>query len=186
MTMPERTDKAFDTATIDAYLNGRLGEAEAEAFEARLFADDELAAELERSIELRAAALPTGSVRGRWLPLAAAAAVGVLAVGLVVVDFGPSPVEEPIMRSGESRLELTATGQGGAVVIDWPDVEGADTYRLDFYDADGRILVSSEVAQSELRVLADEIGEARIARVRAYDPLRELLADSGLRSIRDD
>jgi hypothetical protein len=107
-------DVGRDLERIRDYLAGRLSDEESEAFGERLVRDPQLVRELERTVglseglrraasERRPVALPQRHRRRAWLPgLAAAAAIGVLAVGLWV-------------RSATERVPLLSASLGTAL-----------------------------------------------------------------------
>lgn len=168
-----------DTKLIDDYLSGSLAEADAEAFEQRLFADDGLAAELQRTIEIRAAgqAAPAPAGRDFRLPLAAAAVVGALAVGLAVLYQAP---DAPVLRGGDSELVLEVEARDGRLEIAWPAVDAADRYRVELFDLDGNPLLGRNVDTASIDISRAEWQDADVIRVRAFGALGDVLADSGL------
>ncbi len=110
-------DVGRDIERIRNYLAGRLSDEESEAFGERLVRDPELVRELERTLKLREglrhlasaprpaqAAAPTRQPR-TWLPaLAAAAAVGVLAIALWVYSGAARvPLLTASLASGLAR-----------------------------------------------------------------------------------
>jgi hypothetical protein len=102
-------DVGRDIERIRDYLAGRLSDQESDAFGERLVRDPELVRELERTLKLSEGlrqlsrearpvqALPQRSTRRAWLPaLAAAAALGVLGVGLWV---NPATRRAPLLSA---------------------------------------------------------------------------------------
>jgi len=136
---------------IQEYISGRMSAAEAEAFEARMMADDELAVEVERAIEIRAAVQdstaasdhvaqrPRARMRPGW---AIAAGVAVLAVGISWLGLRPT---EPVFRGAEQSLGVQFEVANGVLNAYWPDAPGAKGYELQLYAADGRLVHSVEI-----------------------------------------
>lgn len=145
-----------DESRIRDYLAGRLDAAEAERFEQRMFEDDELAAEVERALEIRAATAtatptatatevgtarrPSGPPRRVLYALAVAASAAVLAVGIVWLQ----PPPEPVFRGVELRMGLEVEIGGGALRARWQPVADASGYELQLLASDGRVLRSLE------------------------------------------
>jgi anti-sigma-K factor RskA len=137
-----------DEPHIQDYLSGRLSAAEAEAFEARMFADDELAGEVQQALEIRAAmqepvASPRVTARRRswgsrpaW---ALAAAIAVVGIGLVW--FRPQ-APTPVFRGVEQTMRLEVELTGGELNAHWAAASGAHGYELQTFGADGQIMDS--------------------------------------------
>lgn len=108
-------DVSRDLERIRDYLAGRLSDQESEAFGDRLVRDPQLVRELERTLGLseglrmvarepRAAAVTPRRARPLWPALAAAAAVGVLAVALwLQPTVERTPLVAGVLTSGLSR-----------------------------------------------------------------------------------
>jgi anti-sigma factor RsiW len=175
-----------DDGPIREYLAGRLDAAEAERFEERMFADDALAAEVQRALEIRAATLHTGEQRRTGGPprrvlfaLAAAAGAAVLAVGLVVLQ---SPPATPVFRGVEQRMGLEVEVEGGALRARWQPIAGATGYELQVFASDGRLLQSLETdgatAAVDLGAPADSASAPAFIEVSALDELGQTLQRS--------
>ena len=151
---------------IQDYIAGRLSAAEAEAFEAQMFADDALAAEVERALEIRAAMqVPAaasdmvsrrGSARLRpaW---ALAAGVAALALGLTWVRWQTPP--EPVFRGAEQVMGLEAEFIDNKLEAHWAPVAAADKYELRILADDGRLMLTleSETPTAEITLPATGI-----------------------------
>ena len=136
---------------IQDYISGRLSAAEAEAFEARMMADDELAAEVERAIEIRAASespvaasdpvarRPRPHLRPAW---ALAAGVAALALGLTWLRWQPPPA--PVFRGAEQPMGLEVEFADHQLKAHWAPVAVADKYELRILAADGHVLLILE------------------------------------------
>jgi hypothetical protein len=145
----EPQQPAPDERRIQDYLAGRLDDAEAERFEERLMADDDLAAEVQQALEIRAALTTARSApggkparRGPLLALAAAAAVSMIALG---VHWLHSP--EPVFRSvpASAGFDVGVEIAGGELRARWDPVAGAAGYELRVLAGDGRVLERIEV-----------------------------------------
>lgn len=190
--MKDATSSSADESRIRDYLAGRLDAAAAERFEQRMFEDDELAAEVERALEVRAATpaqtqaqAPVGATPRLSSPsrrvlyaFAAAASVAVLAVGIV---FLQRPSEPPVFRGVEQRMGLQVEVDGGALRARWQPVAGAASYELQVLTADGRVLRSVEAdgtaAALALGAAAD-VAAAAFVEVDALDAVGQTLQRS--------
>lgn len=182
--MNRPSDMPPDQAILHAYLCGALSEAEAEDFEKRLFADDELAKELQRAVEIRAAAMDrvrkpdardAGRSGRRLLPLAIAAGAAMLAAGLYWLQTPPTPV----YRGIEQRAGLELRIAGGEVRAEWAPVPGAAGYELGIYAGDGRLLHTIDADASPVAFDFDAVvpsGSKTYVEVVALDDLGQTLA----------
>ena len=184
--LKDQTASPADESRIQEYLSGRLGAADAELFERRMFEDDELAAEVERALEIRAATLPasikrrtSGPSRRVWFALAAAASVAVLAVGIVSLQPLPAPT---VFRGVEQRMGLEVEVEGGALRARWQPIAGAAGYELQLFAQDGRSLRSLETddaaATLDLGAPADLGAAPAFIEVSALDELGQTLQRS--------
>jgi anti-sigma factor RsiW len=157
-----------DERRIQDYLSGRLPSTEAEAFEAQMFADDELAAEVERALEIRAAmqdqpAAPRVTARRATagLPPAWAMAAGIATLGIGLVWFRyQSPT--PVFRGVEQTLNLEVEVAGGKLNARWAPAAGAHGYELQTFAADGQLMDSVSAKDTTVAI------ELRAAAVPAY------------------
>jgi hypothetical protein len=144
--LKDQTLNGVDDERIREYLAGRLDAAEAERFEERMFADDELAAEVQRALEIRAAMSPaaakrrTGRPRPRTLfAFAAAAAAAMVAVGVLWLQ----PQQPPVFRGVEQRMSVEIDEVGdGFWLANWQPVAGAADYELQVLASDGGVLLT--------------------------------------------
>jgi len=193
--MSEEASKGISNESrIQAYLKRQLGEAEAERFEEELMADDDLAVELQRALEIRAALKDAGAKstarRGARNPrltftFAAAAAVALVAVALTWVR---SPPTAPVFRGVEQRMGLTIEAEGRELRAQWATVPGAAGYELRVLARDGVLLDSVEVTATEAAVdLGErrESGSAAFAEVVALDELGQTLRRSDRVAVTD-
>ena len=174
--------------TILAYLAGTLSREEADAFERACFEDDELASELERALEIRAAQEHRRAVSGRFRSpalrtrfLALAATVSAVAIGAAL--WLQSAPQDPVMRTGAPELAVRVRPVADGVRLEWNHLEGAETYRIDIFSAAGERLTGAELARSPY-LLSDSVGAAAqgplYARIVAFDDVRRVVADSRL------
>jgi hypothetical protein len=176
---------------IQAYLARALDEAEAERFEEELMADDGLASELQRALEIRAAlrdeaATPAtpATLRVAYNPrlrLALAAAAGVALVAIALPLWLQTPPDTPVFRGVEQRMGLTIEAEGGEVRARWASVPGATGYELRVLASDGGLLDSVEVDATEAVLDLGDEPEARsaaFAEVVALDELGQTLRRS--------
>lgn len=184
--MKDQTLSPADESRIQAYLAGRLDEAEAERFEERMFADDELAAEVQRALEIRAATLPASverrtarPPRRAWFALAAAAGAAVIAVGIVFLQQPPSPA---VFRGVEQRMGLEIEVDGGALRARWQPIADAAGYELQVFASDGRVVRNLEAdgtaAALDLGAPADSADAPAFIEVSALDELGQTLRRS--------
>jgi hypothetical protein len=180
---------------IRAYLERELGEAEAERFEEELMADDGLALEVQRALEIRAAlrnvaAKPT-PLRVAYNPrlrLALAVAAGVALVAVALPLWLQQPPVEPVFRGVEQRMGLTIEADGRELRARWATVPGATGYELRVLAREGRLLDSVEVGTTEaVLVLGEdrESGSAAFAEVVALDDLGQTLRRSDRVAVAD-
>lgn len=172
---------------IQAYLARELDEAEAERFEEELMADDDLAVEVQRALEIRAALRDVSAKPAplrvaynprRRLALAAAAAVALVAVALPW--WLQAPPIEPVFRGVEQRMGLTIEAEGRELRAQWAAVPGATGYELRVIGRDGTLLDTTEVSTTAAVLdLGDrESGSAAFAEVVALDALGQTLRRS--------
>ena len=183
----DETPTGSDEKRIQQYLAGRLDAAEAELFEQRLFADDELAAEVERALEIRAATthvatkhVASGPPRRVLFALAAAAGAAALAVGLLWLQPPPA---EPVFRGVEQRmgLEIEEVGGGAALLARWQPVAGAAGYEVQVLAGDGSVLITMETDDREMGYVHSQVDPApAFIEVSALDELGQTLRSERL------
>ena len=184
--MEHRTADCPDEDVARRYVARAMQAAEADSFEAHYFECDRCFDAVEQALELRASLAPTTERRRqsgwrRWGPLAAAASIGFVAIGLWVTT-GPGPDPIPTLRGERQALAVTVEAAPGSLTVSWPAVAGAETYAVELFTADGVLVHERETAERSLRLSLEPHEAARelLIRVRALDPLREIKADSGL------
>jgi hypothetical protein len=184
--LKDQTPFRADESRIQDYLAGRLEATDAERFEERMFMDDELGAEVQRALEIRAATLPAAAQRRTgyrprrvFLALAIAASAAVLAVG---VTWLQQPAAPPVFRGVEQRMGLEVEVDGGALHARWRPIAGAAGYELQLFARDGRLLRSLEAggaaATFELGAPADSAAAPAFVEVSALDDVGQTLRRS--------
>lgn len=184
--MKDQTLSPADESRIQEYLAGHLEEAEAELFEERMFTDDELAAEVQRALEVRAATQHAGAKRRTGgtprrslFALAAAAGVAVIAVGITYLQQPPAPA---VFRGVEQRMGLQVEVDGGTLRARWQPIVAAAGYELQVLARDGRVLRSLETdgtaATLDLAAPADSASAPAFVEVSALDDLGQTLRRS--------
>ena len=176
------------------YLAGRLPEAEANAFERHYF-DCALCAEaLEMGTKLRAGfgkspiaaarpASPVALVR-RWLPLAAAATIALVGIGVWQLGHRSGAAPSSVLRGGAEvpagvRVE---SGENGALSVRWTAVTGAARYAVRVLSSDGAELwkMESERTSVELPRAGFHVapGKSLLVEVEALDARGRVLGTS--------
>ena len=194
---------------LDArYLAGTLSEEEAEAFEEHYFGCERCWTAVRTGLDVRAAstatmgepqvATPRPTVergtapparripRGRWLPLAIAASIVVVAVGLWQRDGGPGVTAGGDgLRGPADSIRAVASVRGRILMLSWPVTANADRYRVRLQRSDATVVLERiagdtvlAVSRDSLRSVAD--GERVYWEVQALDALRRTIARSRL------
>lgn len=183
-----------DTALL--YLAGTLSEADANAFEEHYFSCADCREDVGRGGELRAAlgrppvgaAAPAARPRRVWLPLAAAAAIAVVGVGLWRFSQPLQDAPSASRASEESIAGLKASARpGGGLDLTWTGPPAATSYEIQVFGRGGRRLWRTEtrepVARIEPSALSSlESGETYEIRVEALDGLGQVIASGEISS----
>lgn len=191
--LKDQTLSASDESRMQQYLAGRLDAVEAESFEERMFTDDELAAEAQSALEIRAAMLHAGVQRRTGKParrvlfaLAAAAGAAFLAVGVTWLQRPPAA---PVFRGVEQRMGLEVEVVGSALRARWQPIAGAAGYELQVFARDDSVLRSLEVDGTtvalDLGASADSASAPAFIEVSALDELGQTLQRSDRLSLPD-
>lgn len=180
--MKDPTSPPSDESRIQAYVAGRLDSAQAEAFEQRMFADDELAAEVQRALEIRAATLQVavkresrGAPRNVLFGLAVAAGVAALTVSIVWLQQPPTP---PVFRGVEQRMGLEVELDGTALRARWQAIPAAVGYELQVLAGDGRVLSGVETDDTTATLDLSVASAPAFIEVSALDGLGQTLQRS--------
>ena len=195
MTCDRVDQEGLDTR----YLAGKLGEAEAEAFEAHYFECDRCWALVHRGVEVRAAGRPTATARNppiraipwrkwAWVPLAAAAAA-VLWLGIRTTPVVPRPGSDSTTRGTEGGTMSVRVISGGAELkAAWPKVTSATDYQVRLFDPSGALLWERRIPDTAVSVARDSLpggqrgggGAILYWQVQALDPTGAAVARSAL------
>lgn len=179
---------------VALYLGGKLADADAEAFEAHYLSCERCWGEMERAGEIRTAmGVPAvvraprsrGGRRDLWTPLAAAAVVAVIAVGLDRVSQ-PSPSAGPTVYRGPSGGTFVVTARStrsGEASLEWPAHPNAATYVLRIIASDGTPIMTSETPETKVALDVAALpphgpGVSFLARVEALDATGLVVARS--------
>jgi putative zinc finger protein len=192
---------------LDArYLAGTLSEEEAEAFEEHYFGCDRCWATVQLGRDVRAAltadetrpaARPLGAERGtphrvrelsrrRWFPLAIAASIAIVAIGLwprgerANRDTGADQLRGPT-----DSIRAVASVRGRTLLISWPPTPSADRYRVRLQRSDATLVVERIVGDTAFAVSRDSLRnvtdrEQAYWEVQALDALGRTIARSRL------
>lgn len=172
-------DRDLDCRDVDEgdlevfYVAGRLGEAEAEAFEAHYMACDRCFGLVSRALEVRAAeGLPAVEAGRRppvgepgWRILLAAAAVAAVALagtwwGLVQRGADAPEIGHPdaaLAVSPASSLRLTVHPHPSRLRVSWEALPGARAYHAALLTGGGLAVHEQEVTDTMVSVAVSEI-----------------------------
>jgi hypothetical protein len=195
---------------LDArYLAGTLSEEEAEAFEEHYFACDRCWSTVQLGLDVRAANEPAARTqqllpapltleravpvpvtrlrRQRWWPIAIAAAIAIVAVG-VWQQRGDRSNVAPIvddLRGPTDSIRAVASVRGRTLVINWTPKPNADRYGVRLQKSDATVVVDRIISDTSLVISRDSLagvvnGERLYWEVRALDALRRTIARSRL------
>ena len=194
---------------LDArYLAGTLSEEEAEAFEEHYFGCDRCWSAVQLGLGVRAAhhagmehppsttpAMTVARGRGnhvaaptrrRWVPLAVAASIAVIAVGVWQAGNRPNvvPVDDRLRGPADS-IHAVAMVRGRTLVISWQPKPAADRYGVRLQKSNATVMLERMVEDTSLAVSRDSLsgvanGERVYWEVRAFDALRRTIARSRL------
>ncbi len=179
-----------DERRIQDYLSGRLSASEAEAFEAQMFADDELAAEVERGLEIRAAmqdqqskprAAAAGSARRgsrSGMGPAWALAAGIAAMGIGFAWFRYQSASPPVFRGVEQTMGLEVELSGGKLNARWAPAPGAHGYELQTFAADGQLMESVPAKDTTVAIELRGVTPPAYVEVVALDDFGQTLLRS--------
>ena len=180
------------------YLAGRLTEEDAQAFEAHSFACPRCREDVSAGAALRelygkpavAASEAPGRARRPWLPLAAAAALALLAVG--TWQIVRRPPEPSVLRGGVAEGALAVkieTGSPDSLRVSWSPRPEAAGYVVQVFASDGTSVWKSESREPRLAIDAAVLPERKDAtltiQVEAIDALGRVVASSDLVALPD-
>ena len=192
---------AEDHDLVPRYLAGELPEAEAEAFEAHYFGCERCWASVRQGGEIRAALgnaaiepIPTDPARefgsNAGMLLAAAAAVGVIALGVLQLSRRPEIDSfEPTYRGATAgALPLEVVSQpAGRIVLSWPEVDDAQLFVVEVFTSDGASVWRRETTSTTASLKPGELpprpGISFLAKVEALDTMGQVVARSDLKPL---
>jgi putative zinc finger protein len=207
MDEPQITCELVDERDLDIrYLAGRLSEEEASAFEAHYFECERCWALVKEGAAVASAnpgpsanqpapapatpVIPLPRRRaGSWVPIAVAASLAIAAV------FAWRAIESrrtgggTAVRGVADSLTVRATTGAAGWQAAWAPAAGAASYRLRLYDADGRMLLERDRADTTATLAADSLaalqrGAPIYFEVEALDALRRPLVRTPLTRLR--
>lgn len=166
------------------YLSGRLPEKDAEAFEAHYFDCKVCAEAVEVGAKLRSAfenapvklADEPARTTRTWLPLAAAAAVALVAVGVWRLSRPPlDAAGGRALRSGGAQelvVDVAREANGG-LLVSWPPHSDAATYVVRVLSTDGAEVWKAETSDPRANVAPEVVspaaGKSLLIEVEALD-----------------
>ncbi len=182
---------------VPLYLAGKLADDEAEAFEAHYFGCEKCRADVRAGAALREvygkkavvaseSASVTPAPPGRsWLPLAAAAAIAVLGLGVWISRRAAEPPGQPVLRgsnAGALILKIEADQQG-RIELSWPAHPAAVAYEVQVFSTDGTRVWGREVNEPRLTIgpgalPSPDAGKTLEVEVQALDAMRQVVASS--------
>jgi hypothetical protein len=188
MMMDEKplTCELVDQNDLDRrYLEGRLSEAEAAAFEEHFFGCDRCWQLVKGGAGVRAglrpgSARPVSLSRAWWKPFAIAAGIALVSFGAWRLFFPASTVPVDGMRGTEDSLSVRPTYSAGTWHLVWPANPEATSYRVRVSAPDGRLLFSRETSGTSLDIAADSLPPSLYLDVQGFDDLRQPVTRSPL------
>jgi hypothetical protein len=181
------------------YLAGRLPDAEAQAFEAHYFecevcSQDVLGGgglrELFGRPAVAAAVAPARPARA-WLPLAAAAAIAFVGIGVWQLARRVQ-VEPTVLRSaGAVIVDLKVSAHaGGGFDVSWAPQPQAATYEVQVFASDSTRLWRTETREPRVSIgptvlSAPAPGSTYEIRVEAFDSLGQIVASAEVAAARN-
>mgnify|MGYP001562682957 FL=1 len=191
--MPEQplTCELVDQNELDCrYLEGRLTEAEANAFEEHYLGCDRCWELIKGGAGVRAALHGGGATlasrpRRWWRPLAIAAGLGIVTFGSwQAVTSRDAAMPDAIRGAGDS-LAVQSGFAAGAWRTAWPANSAVAWYRVRLFAADGRLLFTREVTDTSLNISATSLSASdRLApvylEVEGFDLMRRPVTRSSL------
>jgi putative zinc finger protein len=148
-----------DTAAL--YLAGRLSVSDAEAFEEHYFSCPDCREDVRRGAEVRetlgkpaiAFAVPERRSARRWFPLAAAAAIAFVGIGLWQLALRTENTQT-VSRGAAGFIAGLAVSprSDGGLEVTWEAPRGAASYEIQIFSPQGRRLWKTETREPRARV----------------------------------
>lgn len=184
------TCEQVDQEELDRrYVQGRLSEADAAAFEEHFFGCDRCWRLVKGGGAVRAAlakdAVPVGRTGSLWKPLAMAAGIGLVALGIWEILAARRTIPDDEMRGSADSLVVHSRLSAGTWHLSWSPVPGATAYQVRISSADGALLDTRQVTDTILdlpaaRLAPDSTGAPSYLEVLGFDLLRRPVARSPL------
>jgi hypothetical protein len=179
------------------YLEGRLSQGEAEAFEQHYLSCESCRNDLQTMSELRAALGKPAVVpidrrsasAPAWRLLAAAAAMSIAAFGIWQLAHRPATAPaSPVYRGPNDVLTVKREAfPDGMVRLTWVPNAEAQTYLVEVLTADGVSVWKKETPETKIALESSSLGAHQgvslDARVQALDSMRQVVATSDLISL---
>lgn len=191
MNQPPMTCELVDQRELDRrYVAGQLNEDEAAAFEAHYFGCDRCWSLVKGGADVRAAfaasgVAPAARPRTWWKPLAIAAGLGLVALGVWRVAGPGVTADRDAIRGDRDSLAVHSELSVGLWRANWPSVLGAASYRVRVFTGDGQLLLTRESADTTVTLSADSLatlgrGGTLYLEVQGFDRLLRPVARSPL------
>lgn len=180
------TCELVDQEELDRrYVEGRLSEAQAAAFEEHFFGCDRCWHLVKGGAGVRAALRPGSAVpalpsRAWWKPLAIAAGIGIIALGTWRMVASRDTIPGDGLRGSGDSLVVGTTFSAGTWHLVWPAVPEATSYRVRVSAPDGRLLFSRETNDTSFNITDDSLPPSLYLDVQGFDQLRQPVARSPL------
>ncbi|MEK6597763.1 MAG: zf-HC2 domain-containing protein [Gemmatimonadota bacterium] len=185
------TCELVDQTELDRrYLEGRLTDAEANAFEEHYLGCDRCWGLVKGGAGVRAALHGGGATlasrpRRWWRPLAIAAGLGIVTFGTWQAVTPRDAAKPDAIRGAGDSLAVQSGFSAGAWHIGWPADSAVAWYRVRLFAADGRLLFTREVTDTSLNISATSLSATdRLApgylEVEGFDLMRRPVTRSPL------
>jgi hypothetical protein len=188
---PTASENARDLVPL--YLAGKLSETDAEAFETHYLGCAQCREDLQAGAALRelygkpavAALKRPAPARRTWLPLAAAAAIALVAVGVWNSRKPAEAPGQPVLRGGSTgglQVEVTS-GPEGSIELSWPPHPNATAYEVQVLATDGVSVWRAEADEPHLRIAPGTLptplpDQSFVVEVQALDSMGAVVAAS--------
>jgi hypothetical protein len=200
-------DRVEQEALDARYLAGTLSEEEADAFEEHYFGCDRCWSAVQLGLDVRAASKTSkdahvrprelvvehgtasraaATTRRRWWPVALAASIAIVAVGIWRFgDVSNIWSTGAALRGPADSIRAVASVRGQDLMVSWERKANADRYGVRLQKRDATLILDRAVNDTLLSIARDSLtavadGERVYWEVRAFDALRRTIAHSSL------
>ena len=185
---------------VDRYVEGRLDNAHAEAFERHYFACEACWGAVQGAVGVigdasstagpRRAGAPPGLAASRprrWMLLAAAAVVVIASAGVFAWFSRPAPESAATMRGLVARIGLDLSVTNDSLHAAWPAVDSAIRYRIRVFTAAGELIHEAEesLPRFEWNLPSGQPRTEWYMQVAAVDQVGAVVAESDLHRVDD-